>query len=153
MKFLTLVLALVAPAAAFMAPRSSASMRPLSVMSVDVEGKLKEIVAEQLGVDLSTITPDASFAADLGADSLDVVEMVMKIAHLTRVLFLIGETRAWGLSTAWVSLAPSSDVSPPSRKGRSIVRALKSKVALRASKPSLSDLCLMLFRSPNAFVT
>ena len=44
-----------------------------------VEDKLKEIVAEQLGVEQSSITPEASFASDLGADSLDVVEMVMKI--------------------------------------------------------------------------
>ena len=41
----------------------------------DVEGKLKEIVAEQLGVEQSSITAEASFASDLGADSLDVVEM------------------------------------------------------------------------------
>ncbi|KAJ1457748.1 acyl carrier protein, partial [Pelagophyceae sp. CCMP2097] len=45
----------------------------------DVEQKLKEIVAEQLGVEQSKVTMDASFASDLGADSLDVVEMVMKI--------------------------------------------------------------------------
>lgn len=63
-----------------------APVRPLhklvsarSATSVDVESKLKEIVAEQLGVEQSSITADASFASDLGADSLDVVEMVMKI--------------------------------------------------------------------------
>ena len=44
-----------------------------------MEGKLKEIVAEQLGVEQASITAEASFAGDLGADSLDVVEMVMKI--------------------------------------------------------------------------
>ena len=48
-------------------------------MSAEVEGKLKEIVAEQLGVESSAVTSEANFAADLGADSLDVVEMVMKI--------------------------------------------------------------------------
>ena len=42
-------------------------------MSAEVEGKLKEIVAEQLGVEESSITSEANFAADLGADSLDVV--------------------------------------------------------------------------------
>ena len=52
--------------------------RAMLVMS-EVEGKLKEIVAEQLGVEESSITAEANFAADLGADSLDVVEMVMKI--------------------------------------------------------------------------
>ena len=62
---------------------TSAFMRPGSVSRVSamfsVEDKLKEIVAEQRGVEQSSITPEASFASDLGADSLDVVEMVMKI--------------------------------------------------------------------------
>ena len=46
--------------------------RAMLVMS-EVEGKLKEIVAEQLGVEESSITAEANFTADLGADSLDVV--------------------------------------------------------------------------------
>ena len=62
---------------------TSAFMRPASVSRVtarfSVEDKLKEIVAEQLGVEQASITAEASFASDLGADSLDVVEMVMKI--------------------------------------------------------------------------
>lgn len=45
----------------------------------EVETKLIGIVAEQLGVEEGKVTNDANFAADLGADSLDVVEMVMKI--------------------------------------------------------------------------
>ena len=39
--------------------------------------KVKQIVAEQLGVDEGEVTPSASFVDDLGADSLDVVELVM----------------------------------------------------------------------------
>jgi acyl carrier protein len=39
--------------------------------------KVKEIIAEQLGVDISEVTQDASFIDDLGADSLDTVELVM----------------------------------------------------------------------------
>ena len=42
-----------------------------------VEQKVKEIIAKQLGVDQSEVTPDASFVEDLGADSLDTVELVM----------------------------------------------------------------------------
>jgi acyl carrier protein len=42
-----------------------------------VDDKVKQIVAEQLGVDEGEITPSASFVDDLGADSLDVVELVM----------------------------------------------------------------------------
>ena len=43
----------------------------------DIAAKVRDIVAEQLGVDPATIKPEASFIADLGADSLDVVELVM----------------------------------------------------------------------------
>lgn len=41
------------------------------------EERIKEIIMEQLGVDEEQITPDASFIDDLGADSLDTVELVM----------------------------------------------------------------------------
>ncbi len=41
------------------------------------EDRIKEIIVEQLGVDEEQITPDASFIDDLGADSLDTVELVM----------------------------------------------------------------------------
>lgn len=47
-------------------------------MAVDVE-KVKEIVAEQLGVDADEVTDEASFIDDLGADSLDTVELVMAL--------------------------------------------------------------------------
>jgi acyl carrier protein len=39
--------------------------------------KVKEIIVEQLGVDPNQVTPDAHFIDDLGADSLDTVELVM----------------------------------------------------------------------------
>lgn len=42
-----------------------------------VEDKIKKIIIEQLGVDEEDVTPDASFVDDLGADSLDTVELVM----------------------------------------------------------------------------
>lgn len=41
--------------------------------------KVKEIIAEQLGVDEDAVTMEASFTDDLGADSLDVVELVMAL--------------------------------------------------------------------------
>ncbi len=41
------------------------------------EDRIKEIIVEQLGVEESEITSDASFIDDLGADSLDTVELVM----------------------------------------------------------------------------
>jgi acyl carrier protein len=42
-----------------------------------VDEKIKELISKQLGVDISQVTPDASFVEDLGADSLDTVELVM----------------------------------------------------------------------------
>jgi len=44
---------------------------------VNVAEKIKQIVSEQLGVDEAEVTPTASFVDDLGADSLDTVELVM----------------------------------------------------------------------------
>lgn len=43
----------------------------------DTKDKIREIIAEELGVDLEEVTDDASFVDDLGADSLDTVELVM----------------------------------------------------------------------------
>ena len=42
-----------------------------------VQEKVKKIIAEQLGVDEAEVKPEASFVEDLGADSLDIVELVM----------------------------------------------------------------------------
>ena len=46
-------------------------------MSTEIFEKVKKVVIEQLSVDESLVTPQASFTADLGADSLDTVELVM----------------------------------------------------------------------------
>lgn len=44
----------------------------------DLSAKVKSIIVEKLGVDESDITDDASFTNDLGADSLDTVELIME---------------------------------------------------------------------------
>ncbi len=44
----------------------------------DHEAQIKAIIADKLGVELSEVTPDASFTNDLGADSLDTVELIME---------------------------------------------------------------------------
>lgn len=44
-----------------------------------IEQKIKEIIVEQLGVNPDQVTPDAKFIEDLGADSLDTVELVMAL--------------------------------------------------------------------------
>jgi acyl carrier protein len=43
----------------------------------NVEEKVKDIIVEELGVEREKLTPEASFMEDLGADSLDTVELVM----------------------------------------------------------------------------
>ena len=47
--------------------------------SEDIFDKVKEIIIEQLGVSESAITTEASFIDDLGADSLDIVELIMAL--------------------------------------------------------------------------
>ncbi|GBC88599.1 Acyl carrier protein [bacterium HR13] len=44
---------------------------------MDLEQKVKEIIADQLGVEVEKLSPEAKFVEDLGADSLDVVELIM----------------------------------------------------------------------------
>ncbi|MCX7739079.1 MAG: acyl carrier protein [Hydrogenothermaceae bacterium] len=44
---------------------------------MSIEQRVKEIIADQLGVEIEKITPEAKFVDDLGADSLDVVELIM----------------------------------------------------------------------------
>ena len=44
----------------------------------EIEAKVKEIIVEKLGVDEAEVTPEASFTNDLGADSLDTVELIME---------------------------------------------------------------------------
>lgn len=45
----------------------------------DIEARVKKIIAEQLGVEESQVTAEKAFVADLGADSLDTVELVMAL--------------------------------------------------------------------------
>ncbi|MBF8248702.1 MAG: acpP [Bacteroidetes bacterium] len=52
---------------------------------VDVAAKIKEIIVSKLGVDEGQITPEASFTNDLGADSLDTVELVMEFEKVFNV--------------------------------------------------------------------
>ena len=48
-------------------------------MSAAVDDKVKKIIIDQLGVDEAEVTPEAKFIDDLGADSLDTVELVMAL--------------------------------------------------------------------------
>lgn len=46
---------------------------------MSVEEKIKKIIADKLSVDISEVVPEASFVDDLGADSLDLVELIMSL--------------------------------------------------------------------------
>jgi len=51
----------------------------MSVSEGEVTQKVKKVIAEQLGLQVEEVKDDASFLNDLGADSLDIVEMVMTL--------------------------------------------------------------------------
>lgn len=53
----------------------------------DVQAKITEIIVNKLGVEESQVTPEASFVKDLGADSLDSVEMVLDFENEFDVSF------------------------------------------------------------------
>jgi acyl carrier protein len=46
---------------------------------MSIEDKVKKIIAEKLSVDIEEVVPEASFVDDLGADSLDLVELIMSM--------------------------------------------------------------------------
>ena len=87
-------LALLASASAF-APVNMG--RPSMTLFGEVEDKVTEIIVEQLGVDADKVTPGASFIDDLGADSLDTVELIMAIEEEFDTE--IPEEEAQGIST------------------------------------------------------
>jgi acyl carrier protein len=45
----------------------------------EIESKIKQIIVDKLGVDEAEVKPEASFTNDLGADSLDTVELIMEL--------------------------------------------------------------------------
>jgi len=51
----------------------------MSTGEPSIEGKLKEMIIKQFGVSESAVTLESSFVNDLGADSLDIVELVMEL--------------------------------------------------------------------------
>jgi len=58
--------------------RGRVTLREVTNVAEEIEEKVIEIVAEQMGVDKSEITRETSFVNDLNADSLDTVELVME---------------------------------------------------------------------------
>jgi acyl carrier protein len=54
-------------------------MEEITMSSKEIQDKVKKIIAEKLSVDLTEVKPEASFVDDLGADSLDLVELIMSM--------------------------------------------------------------------------
>ncbi len=50
-------------------------------MAADIEAQIKDAIVEKLGVEESKVTSNASFINDLGADSLDTVELIMELEN------------------------------------------------------------------------
>ena len=66
-------------------------------MSKEILEKVKTIVAEQLGLEIEQVKPEANFSAELGADSLDVVELVMALEEAFDIE--IPDDKAAGIAT------------------------------------------------------
>jgi acyl carrier protein len=80
MMFQKTLIALLATGVAAFAPTSRPAFTARPATSLfGVEDKVKEIIVEQLGVEADKVVPEATFIDDLGADSLDTVELIMAI--------------------------------------------------------------------------
>ena len=74
----------------------------LKIMS-EIEAKVKEIIVDKLGVDEAEVTPEASFTNDLGADSLDTVELIMEFEKAFEIT--IPDDKAEKISTVADAIA------------------------------------------------
>ncbi|MBR4186985.1 MAG: acyl carrier protein [Bacteroidaceae bacterium] len=69
----------------------------------EIEAKVKEIIVDKLGVDEADVTPEASFTNDLGADSLDTVELIMAFENAFEIT--IPDDQAEKISTVADAIA------------------------------------------------
>ena len=69
----------------------------------DIASRVKAIIVEKLGVDESEVTPEASFTNDLGADSLDTVELIMEFEKQFNIS--IPDDKAEGIQTVGDAVA------------------------------------------------
>lgn len=70
---------------------------PTSIIAVALDDRIKQIIVEQLNVKPEQVAPDARFQEDLGADSLDVVELSMQFEENFNIV--ISDTDAKSLMT------------------------------------------------------
>ena len=69
----------------------------------DISARVKAIIVDKLGVDESEVTPEASFTNDLGADSLDTVELIMEFEKQFNIS--IPDDKAEGIQTVGDAIA------------------------------------------------
>ena len=69
----------------------------------EVEAKVKAIIVDKLGVEESEVTPEASFTNDLGADSLDTVELIMEFEKEFNLS--IPDDQAENIATVWQAIS------------------------------------------------
>ena len=91
----------------YFAPRKNKESE-LSIIKIvrtisEIEAKVKEIIVDKLGVDEADVTPEASFTNDLGADSLDTVELIMEFEKAFEVT--IPDDKAEKISTVADAIA------------------------------------------------
>ena len=93
---------------------------PMVVME-EVEDKVKAIIAEQLGVEASSVTPESSFTEDLGADSLDAVELIMAIEEVRTPCAERQRRRQHTHTLDWTDAAAPREGGRPSAAAGSVV--------------------------------
>ena len=69
----------------------------------DIKNRITAIIVDKLGVDESEVTPEASFTNDLGADSLDTVELIMEFEKEFNIA--IPDDKAEGIGTVGEAIA------------------------------------------------
>ncbi len=69
----------------------------------DIASRVKKIIIDKLGVDETEVTPEASFTNDLGADSLDTVELIMEFEKEFNIS--IPDEQAEGITTVGEAIA------------------------------------------------
>lgn len=69
----------------------------------DIEKRVKDIIVDKLSVDEKEVTPEASFSTDLGADSLDTVELIMEFEKEFNIT--IPDDKAEGIATVGDAIA------------------------------------------------